>query len=275
MPSNSAQCKFCGRSFASTQSVRAHLKGCANYLTIKQKREKPQGSPKASMSSPKALPETEIYAEIKLSDGTLVYRGPDGMLYFENARERLLYYRDLEVKRNAKDNLRFHDEQTGLQRRQKEETHRKRQETDAEQRIQEEKELRERRRRKIIQDIKHTVIDRHIIWPSVSAETKATAKLAIEKTLSTLQVLELPRSELIELAEGLRAKTYSLYHNPKDSKKPAKKEDCNMGKTELFSGLFQCQVCDSEFELDLATKEELDCDCGGRLEQVDDDDKLD
>ena len=44
-----------------------------------------------------------------------------------------------------------------------------------------------------------------------------------------------------------------------------------MPKTKLYSGLFQCQTCDSEFALDLASEDELLCECGSRLEEVSDD----
>jgi hypothetical protein len=275
MNSNNACCRFCGRIFRSAQGVRAHLKSCARYL---EKKNNPHGLPRQALreprqpkrESPKPLLEAEIYTEIKLSDGSIIYRGEDGMLYFENTRERLLYYRDLEAKRNAKDKLRLHDEQTKLRRTQEEES-RKRQEADAKQRVQEEKGLREQRR-KIIQKVKHTVIDCHIIWPSMPAEAKSKATIDIERTLIALPVSELPLYELIQIAEGVREKTYSFYRNPKDSKNPAKKmEVTEMAKKRLYSGLFQCSICDNEFQLDLASENELRCDCGNQLEEISDD----
>jgi hypothetical protein len=277
-----AICKFCNRVFEKKQGVRAHLKACVNYLATKQKREKPQRPLKASLAKSEVLPKTEVYEEVELSDGTLIYRGEDGMRYFESTRERLLYHRDQEAKRNSQNKIRLQQEQGGLRReeeekrRYQEEQERCRQlETERERRREkDEKERREREKGLVIQSVKMLVIDCHF-GSYVSVAAKAAAKIAIEKELSSLRrLLELPRFELNQIAEGIREKIYAPYIKALKSEKPTQKEVMNpMAKEKLFSGIFCCSICQTEFDIDRAKKDELICDaCGGDLEEAPEDD---
>jgi len=64
------------------------------------------------------------------------------------------------------------------------------------------------KRREIIQDIKRTVVDEWWGRLNASAELEAQIKQAIEAALVPLPVQELPKAELVQIAEGVRERLY-------------------------------------------------------------------
>lgn len=109
---------------------------------------------------------------------------------------------------------------------------------------------------------------------AIPMEAKANAKVVIERVLSRLPIHELPISEVTQIAQGIRDRIYAPYLNAQKEQNNARKEVINMGKTKLYTGIFYCQSCDLEFELGRVDEKELVCDeCGGQLEEVDEDDE--
>jgi hypothetical protein len=51
----------------------------------------------------------------------------------------------------------------------------------------------------------------HFPIPPVSTSTKAEAKMAIEREMRTLPLLELPLEELQQIGTGIRDKIYARY----------------------------------------------------------------
>jgi hypothetical protein len=64
------------------------------------------------------------------------------------------------------------------------------------------------KRREIIQDVKRTVVDEWWGRLNASAELEAQIKQAIEAALVPLPVQELPKAELVQIAEGVRERLY-------------------------------------------------------------------
>ncbi len=88
--------------------------------------------------------------------------------------------------------------------------------TDRDRRDAAERELRQRRR-EIIQRVKGRVIESW--WSSeytIPSEVKAQALIEIEKALSNLAVEEFPESELVTIAEGIRARMYQSVMQAQD-----------------------------------------------------------
>ncbi len=196
-----ATCKFCGQKFQSKQGVKAHLKGCAAYKGSLPKAEVPQALPKATATGPEVDRVTRLRQEVEAEQARLKLREVQAAHGELDEREAAKTKRQCEeaerVKREAqeREQMRLKAEQEALGRRLREMTEQRR----------------SRQRRELMQSVKDEVIGR--AWKffgyQVPSDVKAKALQEIEPRLSALAVDELPREELIEIAEGIRDEIYS------------------------------------------------------------------
>jgi hypothetical protein len=164
-----ATCQFCQRQFRNTQAVRAHLKACPTYHDRDQVLSPALGS--AALGT---VPEaTSAGAEFADEDAGRQDRR-------EAARERAQERADRQAEREIGPFLR---------------------------RVTEER--RARHRRELIQSVKNQTIG---AWswqhPTIPADVKADALLQIERKLSGLPLEELPRHEVVRIAEGVRDRLF-------------------------------------------------------------------
>src|SRR5882724_6948777 len=165
-----ATCQFCGRQFTNTQAVRAHLKACAVY----HGRDQATGSALGRVALG-TVPEAAD-AGTELPNGEVARDGQRAA-----ARLRGQERADRQALREAEEFLR-----------------------------REAAERRARQRRALIQSVKEEVVgygsSQH---PTIPAEVKAEALQEIERKLSALSHIdELPRRELVQIAEGIRDRLF-------------------------------------------------------------------
>src|SRR5713101_298178 len=165
-----ATCQFCGRQFTNTQAVRAHLKACAAYHGRDQAADSALG--RVALGT---VPEA-AHAGTELPNGEVAGDGQRAA-----ARQRAQERADRQALREAEEFLR-----------------------------REAAERRARQRRALIQSVKEETVgygsSQH---PTIPAEVKAEALQEIERKLSALpQVDELPRRELVQIAEGIRDRLF-------------------------------------------------------------------
>src|SRR4029453_1024462 len=176
-----AVCRFCDAEFDNAQGVRAHLKACEIYQGSKTNPHPKAGVPKAGVS--------------KLRSGGARSRGSGGG-GFTRADH-------LEGEVAASE--------ARLRLRQMEAAHREFDEEDRRLRDVNEGERIEAgaraQRRAVIQAIKAEIARRPVSY-SVTSGMQAEALQAIEKDLAGLAVEELPRSELLQIAEAARDRVY-------------------------------------------------------------------
>lgn len=128
--------------------------------------------------------------------------------------------------------------------------------------------------RKEIQDIKWAVVDVHQLPWKVPPEARAAAKIAIERKLQELPVLELPYLELYQIASAVRDGIYKEYTSAPTKAQPFLNPEVLMPKARLLTGWFVCPDCDEAFELDEEPEHEAVCeDCAVPLEELDEDDE--
>ncbi len=209
-----AICRFCQREFVSRQAVRAHLKACAAYLGTSPRQEpealvlgRPslignaltqEGEPEGSVFDPVQQLQRRLAAErvrLKLREVEQAHKDLDAREAAKRRQERETQTRQWEAERAEK---------------REREALRMREEADARTR-QEAEEARERlsaKRREIVQDIKRTVVDEWWGRLNASAELEAQIKQTIEAALVPLPVQELPKAELVQIAEGVRERLY-------------------------------------------------------------------
>jgi hypothetical protein len=162
-------CRFCGRQFKNTQAVRAHLKSCPAY----HERDQAPGSALGSVALGTVPEAPGIGTE--LTDEEAERQGQSEAAR-RRAQERVTRHGAREVeeylRRAAADR-------------------------------------RARQRRELIQSIKEEVVGyRSSQHPTIPAEVKAQAAQEIERKLSALPLDELPRRELVQIAEGGRDRLF-------------------------------------------------------------------
>ena len=209
-----AICRFCDREFGSRQAVRAHLKACAAY----QGRDLRQPPEPAALGRP-SLVGTALTQDFA-SEGPAF--DPVQQMQQRVAAERLrLKLREIEQAHGEldareaarrKQEIEFQARQTeavGAAEREREAA-KLREESSARARreAEEAKQRLQATRRAIIQDVKHAVVDQWINRFSASSELKAQILQATEAALSPLPVQELPKAELVQIAEGVRERLY-------------------------------------------------------------------
>ena len=283
MKTEKARCNHCGRTFKNSQGVKAHLKSCPDYRRKKNRAalsEKPSREPGRSGG-------TSSYDEPEMEEviiGSRSYHAPvPGEPLVVLMPKGTHRDDDTPVKKpkwqnKVKEQLKEWEREDAAKRKKWEEQEERRRREEKQEREEAERHRRQReaedkvtRRREIIQSVKQVVIDCYFVKGHIPNEAKADAKVAIEKTLENLSVLELPRTELNQIAEGIRDKIYAPYKDPIKEEQTTRKEVLDMPKKKLFSGIYECPDCGIEFTLDRADEDDLLCDCGAPLELVEDD----
>lgn len=208
-----ATCRFCGKGFANSQAVRAHLKGCDAYIgKFPRHAGLPEGTDEtptpssviASFDSqtedfdPVAKVRQQVSAE-KLRLTLREVRQAHGEL---DARE--------EARRNAAAEKVTREAESRAAAEREREAARARAVLDAQARraAEDAEERRKIKRREAIQRAKLKVVDQWWGSINVSAALKAQILQAIEVELAALPVDELPEAELVQIAEGTRDRLY-------------------------------------------------------------------
>ena len=258
-----SRCNFCLRWFASAQSVRAHLRFCAQYnpRTRQSAAPRPQraltdeehirrlfGSAPSSSRTP-AAPATPAPRPAAPRPTPRPERD-----WAQEARAQETR-RQLEVQREAE------REQAAEQRRLAERT------------------------RSVIQHIKLFVVDCYFPSDPIPMEAIAEAKEEIERKLGTLPILELPVHELQQLGTALRDKIYRTYRTREVPISPVPLQaptpmtvhhaprEVVMPMHKVLTGFFDCPVCETEYQLDLVPEKEAVCpDCRVALEELEEED---
>jgi hypothetical protein len=145
---------------------------------------------------------------------------------------------------------------------------RERQQQEQNRKIQEQQ-FREQKIRQIIQQVKMYVEDWD--WQNWEAptETRVKVKMAIERTLLRMNILDLPYQEVLEVGQAVRDRIYARYRQTQ-SVHPVQlqTQEVIMPMKKVLSGWFFCPQCDDEFELDRTPEKEARCPtCGVRLEK--------
>ena len=233
-----ATCKFCGREFAGSQAVRAHLKSCEPYREHRAARQEAEAGParepslrqqslrggslgRASLGSTSADETGSLDLAAGVSPGSGAGASFDPVRQLDQqiaVRQRRLKLRELD---NAEDDI---DRRSTAkeQEREREEEVARRAEADRqalqkrkmdERKAQEERErakqARARRRRDQITAAKREVIDRWLSGAFVSGELKAEMLVEIERELSALPADDLPLEELVRIATGIRDRLHA------------------------------------------------------------------
>ena len=260
-----ARCGFCGRTFGSSQGVIAHLKTCPAYH---KKRKRPSTAPRAR----RALTDEEhirrLFGSAPSSSRTPVaptMREPRPIAPRPLPGPDPSAAHALRAEEARRERVAFQEEQ--------------RQQA-AEQRSREEK------RRTLIQQIKWMTIDMFFTCERIPAAAIVDAKLAIDRVLQQLPILELPQHELQQIATAVREHVYNLYRQtaaqtnvavpPPRDVTPAivhpQPKEMVMPMHRMFSGDFFCPRCDEEFSLDRIPEKDAVCpDCGVPLEEFEED----
>lgn len=208
-----ATCRFCGKGFANSQAVRAHLKGCDAYIgKFPRQAGLPEGTDEAPTPSsviasfdsqtedfdPVSKMRQQVSAE-KLRLTLREIRQAHGDL---DARE--------EARRNAAAEKVSREAESRATAEREREAARARAMLDAQARqaAEDAKERRKMKRREAIQRAKLKVVEEWWGGIRLSAALKAQILQAIEAELAPLPVDELPEAELVQIAEGIRDRVY-------------------------------------------------------------------
>jgi hypothetical protein len=219
----SAVCRFCGQEYANAQAVRAHLKGCADYKARRGK----------SLANAESLRESEsaVAALGNVPPGTVPTESRDQPEKpfdpVQQLRQRLAAERIKLQLREVQDAHAERDRQAESKERERQQQAEQKavaermavRDRENDQRLAEDKrrerERREaaenqlrQRRREIIQGVKHQVIEQWIAPIFGRSDLKALALKDIEGELAALPVEDLPRAELVLIAEGIRDRLY-------------------------------------------------------------------
>ncbi len=235
-----ATCSFCDRRFRNQQAVRAHLRFCDAYR---------QGS-QASVPSKGTVPKAPVARRPFIAN-----RPPrGGALGSGRTRPRIPRLdraeahdfneheaADQEWAAPAAERQRRDLQHEEITRRweQAREAARLRAQHEAEARARREAAEREAReqRRRIIQRVKQRVIrEQRPLGYTIPAETEARALDAIERDLSRRPVEDLPESELVTIAEGIRDPIYQPVTRAQDRAREAEEEKQTLARrrTELI-----------------------------------------
>lgn len=205
-----ATCHFCGQEFSNKQAVRAHLKACAAYLgNAPRQAVLPQGAAATLSGDHPATPVYDLPA-----DAFDPVRQMRQSVAAEKLRLQLREIRDAHGEFDSREQARQRaiTEAESRESQARQATEREREavrvkaqsEAQARQRAEDAKHQLAARRREVIQDVKRTVIEHWFGRLSASAELKAQMLQAIEAALAPLAVQELPKAELVLIAETVR-----------------------------------------------------------------------
>src|SRR5260370_21878804 len=191
-----AQCRFCGDEFRTAKAVRAHLRHCEAYRAREPQAGAPQralplGSLPIGRNLPKAQQPKAGFTRARQVRPPVPRKG--------RSPRRPVWARDPELDAMETSDQWELEQERGPRRAEAEAEERRRREeaTDA---------LRQKRRQ-IIQRVKDQVIGRWVPFGyTMPPETKARALKDMEHELSGLAVEDLPESELVAIADGMRDK---------------------------------------------------------------------
>lgn len=259
-----ARCGFCRREFKSSQSVRAHLRFCPIYQDTRTR-------PPAPPSARRAMTEEEDLH--RLFGPAVPSRRPPPVQQAIEPR------RAAQGPTPPRDSGPSHELIKQECRRQWDALQNERRQDAAEQRT------RSAQQRTLIQQIKMLVVDMHVTWEPLPPEARANAKEQIERTLTTLPILELPPLELQQIATGVRERVFAHFRKPPiqpplvvPSRTDVTQTPIHAQPTEVIAmpiqrvltGYFICPRCEDEFNLDLVPEKEAVCaDCRVPLEELD------
>lgn len=207
-----AKCYFCSESFRNKQAVRAHLKGCQAY-----RQRLPEGKMPIKGTEPEAAALGNVSARRRptprqASGGGRARRiQPTETPELQDLDEPWDTPQRLDLEKPERDRRAQQQAEAAGHREQAREAARLRAEQEAEARARREaaeKEARDQRRR-ILQRVKDRVVTGY--WKlgyTIPSDAEAEALREIEKELSKPPVAELPESELVTLAEGIRGRIY-------------------------------------------------------------------
>ena len=219
----SATCRFCGQEWANAQAVRAHLKGCAAYQARPSKASPSAEIPKDGGQSGRSIGNESPGNRLAGSEEhTGTPFDPVHQLRQRLATERTrLELREVEDV-HAEFDRRAEAKERGRQQQMEQKAIAERMaERDREnaQRLAEDKRKererreavenqRQKRRREIIQSVKHQVVEQWFPPILGRPDLKAQVLKDIERELAALPVEDLPRAELVLIAEGIRDRLY-------------------------------------------------------------------
>ena len=246
-----ARCGFCGRTFTSSQGVRAHLRHCPSY-----KQQRPQAA--VPSRAPRALTDKQQLDRLFGSIPSFT-RSPAASTTRESQHDA-----PRPTPRPERD---WAQEAHAAKQRQRAE-----------------------RTRGAIQQIKFLVIDCHFPSDPIPMEAIAQAKEEIERKLGTLPILDLPQWELQQHATAIRERIYSRYRQPPTQTSVAvpprrdvtpslihpQPKESDMPIHRIVSGFFICPTCEEEYALDRTPEASANCpDCHVPLEELADDEEDD
>jgi len=204
-----ATCNFCGQEFSNRQAVRAHLKACAAYLgTVPRQTALPKANATLSDSHHNVEsfdpPESAFDPVQKIRQNVAAEKLRLQLREIQSAHSEF-DAREEAAKRASADQRSRDLKAFQSQERAKEEARAKSHaETQRRQHAAAQRRAHTMQRREIIQDIKNTVVEQWPVRWQISAPLHAEMLLAIEAKLLPLSVLELPKAELTQIAEGVR-----------------------------------------------------------------------
>ncbi len=219
----SAICRFCGQEWANAQAVRAHLKGCAAYQVRPGK-----ASPRAEIPKDGGQSGTSIGNE---SPGNRLagsgehtgtpfdpVRQLEQRLAAERTRLQLREVEEAHAELDRRAEAKERERQQQVEQKAIAERMAERDRENAQRLADDNRKERERReaaenqrrgrRREIIQSVKHQVVEQWVAPIVGRTDLKVRALQDIERELTALPVEDLPRAELVLIAEGIRDRLY-------------------------------------------------------------------
>ena len=228
------KCNFCSRGFKNVQAVRRHMGFCEPYLSTTKKGRAgraPLGTATGTYAGTAPVAASPSLAERVLDQ-----------VEAEEARLKLRGVQAAHRKLDEAEAERLRKDEEARQRQRaaaREEADRQHQAEEAE--------LTKARRRAIVKSVKHEVIDgvyaMKFMFQEIPGEVKAEALMAIEHELLGLNADEIPRSELIHIAESIRDRVYSPHI---ESRGQAKREAEEWGRTKRERVEFGLSYADDE-----------------------------
>ncbi len=214
-------CQFCGRGFSNRQAVKAHLKSCAAY---RDRGSRPNRIGSLSIAEPDRFASDERDDPAADSDGAdLTLRQLQRRLSSERVRLQLRELDDTnadldrqgEAKRRERERnaAQEADAARASELARQEAAQRAADATARQERREAAERERQATRRATIQEVKRQAVDEWFGGFAMPTDLKPRIRIAIERALEPLPLEELPMSELVELARGIRD---SLYREVKD-----------------------------------------------------------
>ena len=219
----SVLCRFCGQEWANAQAVRAHLKGCAAYLARRGKspanagslREDARGDASLDSKAPDTVLAEHPDQPEKPFDPVQQLRQ---RLAAERIKLQLREVEDAHAERDRQAEAKECERQQQAEQRAIAERMAERDRENAQRLAEDKRKERERReaaeqqlrqrRREIIQGVKQQVVEQWVAPIFGRSDLKAHALKDIERELTALPVEDLPRAELVLIAEGIRDRHY-------------------------------------------------------------------